>query len=182
MRYSPFIRISCWICVRALSPIKLIQMIWNFTWGFVIIRGCVVHKGHNSRLFTFWVISPCLKFHVKSVSGQYFLFYWSNGFETSHVDLLWWEGVSWARVLTLKSALFELFPFDHRQLNLCPLYDNMAFCWVFLELVPQFFFWGEQCVYTVFHVRPMPLNSRVCCPQTALVGLAVCCNWTKNSN
>ena len=76
-----------------------------------MMRGCVMHKSYDSKIFTFWVMPLLSKFHSNSVSGPYLLYYWSNGFETSHVDLSWWEGVSCTRVMTLKFLLFELCPF-----------------------------------------------------------------------
>ena len=75
------------------------------------MRGCVMHKSYDSKIFTFWVMPLLSKFHSNSVSGPYLLYYWSNGFETSHIDLSWREGVSCTRVMTLKFLLFELFPF-----------------------------------------------------------------------
>ena len=76
------------------------------------MRGCVMHKGHNSRIFTFWVIPLLLKFLNEFVSGPYLLYYWSNWFETSHVDLSWWEGLSCTRVITLGFFSFlSYFPF-----------------------------------------------------------------------
>ena len=42
--------------VRTISPMFLIQLISNFICVFVMMRGCVVRKNHNSRICTFGVI------------------------------------------------------------------------------------------------------------------------------
>ena len=167
--------------VRAESPVLHIQLFWNFTCGFIMMRGCVMHKGHNSRIFTFWVIPLLLKFHVEFVSGPYLLYYWSNCFETSHVDLSWSEGVSCTRVITLGFLLFELVPFYYNfMLSSCPGHISYTTDPIVLKhhmciYYPVFVFYGTVCIQ-VFYVRPMPLNSRACCPQTALV-----CKWVRFS-
>ena len=96
----------------------------------------------------FFKLLPFVIFNSVCLSGAYLLHPYPNWAETSHTYSVWWDGVSYTRMITLAQFLFELLPFVIFNLVFCP--EHISYNHAPIELKLQIL---TQCDETTCHAQ-----------------------------